>query len=113
MKIEVLKFYADWCGPCKVLSQRLEEEKNITEINVDTDHETAIKYRIRNIPVLVFLKDGEEVHRTTGLITKYEYDLIINEIKTDKDIDTAKAASIEVVAEFVNNIKQNGDGDND
>ena len=106
MKIEVLKFYANWCGPCRVLSQRLEKEKNITEINVDTDHETAIKYRIRNIPVLVFLKDGEEVHRTTGLITKYEYDLIIDEIKIDKDIDTVKVMAMKVEAEIVSNLKK-------
>jgi thioredoxin 1 len=81
MKLEVLKFYADWCGPCKVLSQRLEDEEHITEINIEKDHELAIKYKIRNIPALVFLKDGEEVHRTVGLITKYEYDLILDTIK--------------------------------
>jgi thioredoxin 1 len=106
MKIEVLKFYANWCGPCRVLSERLKEEKEITEINVDTDHETAVKYRIRNIPVLVFLKDGEEVHRSIGLITKYEYDLIIDEIKIDKDIDTAKVMAMKVEAEIVSNLKK-------
>jgi thioredoxin 1 len=100
MKIEVLKFYANWCGPCKALSQRLEGE-NLKEINIEEDHETAVKYKIRNIPALVFLKDGVEVHRTIGLITKYEYNLILNEINDDKDIDTAKAAAIEVAAEIV------------
>jgi thioredoxin 1 len=100
MKIEVLKFYANWCGPCRALSQRLEGE-NFTEINIDTEHETAIKHRVRNIPTLVFLKDGKEVHRTTGLISKAEYNLILNEINDDKDIDTAKAAAIEVAAEIV------------
>ena len=106
MKIEVLKFYADWCGPCKALSQRLEGEKDITEINIEQNHETAIKYRIRNIPALVFLKDGEEVHRTVGLITKHEYDLILDEIKTDKPIDNVKAAAIEVEAEIISNLKK-------
>lgn len=106
MKLEVLKFYANWCGPCKVLSQRLKEEENIKEINIEEDHETAIKFRIRNIPTLVFLKDGDEVHRTTGLITKHEYDLIINEITTDKDIDTAKINSMPVDAEIVSNKKE-------
>jgi thioredoxin 1 len=86
MKIEVLKFYADWCGPCKALSQRLEGEKDITEINIEQNHETAIKYKIRNIPALVFLKDDKEVHRTIGLITKYEYDLILKELNDDKDV---------------------------
>lgn len=95
MKIEVLKFYADWCGPCRVLSQRLEGEK-LTEINVDKDHETAVKYRVRTIPVLVFLKDGVEVHRTVGLITNYEYNLILNEINDEKNVN-----NIEVTAEIV------------
>jgi thioredoxin 1 len=105
MTIEVLKFYADWCGPCRALSQRLEGAA-LTEINIDNNHETAIKYKIRNIPALVFLKDGVEVHRTIGLITKNEFDLILNEINDDKDIDTAKAAAIEVTAEIINNKKQ-------
>jgi thioredoxin 1 len=95
MKIEVLKFYANWCGPCKALSQRLEDEV-LTEINIEEDHQTAIKYKIRNIPALVFLKDGVEVHRTIGLITKYEYDLILNEINDEKNV-----SNIEVAAEIV------------
>lgn len=105
MKLEVLKFYANWCGPCRVLSQRLEGEK-LTEINVDIDHETAVKYKVRNIPVLVFLKDGVEVHRSVGLITKHEFEQILDEIKIDKDIDTAKVNSIEVIAEVVNTKKE-------
>lgn len=95
MKIEVLKFYANWCGPCRALSQRLEGEK-LTEINIEENRDTAVKYRVRTIPVLVFLKDGEEVHRTTGLISKAEYNLILNEINDSKDVD-----NIEVTAEIV------------
>ena len=108
MKIEVLKFYADWCGPCRILSQRLEGEKDLKEINIEIDHETSIKYKVRNIPTLVFLKDGDEVHRTVGLITKDEYDLILNEIKVDKDIDSAKVNNIEVIepVKVTNTIKE-------
>lgn len=106
MSIQVLKFYADWCGPCRVLSQRLEGSE-ITEINIEENHESAIKYKIRNIPALVFLKDNVEVHRSVGLITKHEYDNILDEIKTDKDIDTAKVNNIDVQAEeLLNNIKE-------
>jgi len=99
--IKVLKFYADWCGPCKILSERL-EGNSLTEINIEEYPEIAVTYRVRTVPVLVFLKDNVEVHRTTGLITRYEYNLIINEIMTDKDIDTAKVKNLEVVAEIVN-----------
>jgi thioredoxin 1 len=103
MKLEVLKFYANWCGPCKILTQRLEDVKNLTEINIEENHETAIKYKIRNIPALVFLKDDVEVHRSVGLITKYEYDQILNEINTD----TAKVNDIEVKEpEVVDNFKK-------
>jgi len=106
MKLEILKFYANWCGPCKVLSQRLKDVKEITEINIEENHETSIKYKIRNIPALVFLKDGVEVHRSVGLITKHEYDQIVDEINIDKDIDTAKVKDIEVEAEIVNTKKE-------
>jgi len=107
MKLEVLKFYANWCGPCKILTQRLEDVKNIKEINIEENHETAIKYKIRNIPALVFLKDGEEVHRSVGLITKHEYDQILNEINIHKDIDTAKVNDLEVKEpEVVDNFKK-------
>jgi len=106
MKVEVLKFYANWCGPCKILTQRLEDVKNLTEINIEENHETAIKYKIRNIPALVFLKDGVEVHRSVGLITKHEYDQIVDEINIDKHIDTAKVNSIDVIAEIINTKKE-------
>lgn len=103
MKLEVLKFYANWCGPCKILTQRLEDVKDIKEINIEENHEKAVKYKIRNIPTLVFLKDGEEVHRSIGLITKHEYDLIINQI----NIDAAKVNDLEVKEpEVVDNFKK-------
>ena len=62
MNIEVLKFSASWCGPCRVLAQTLKDVEGITAIDIDKDMETARKYGIRSVPTMVFLKNGKEVH---------------------------------------------------
>ena len=86
MKLEVLKFYADWCGPCRVLSQTLKDVEGITNINVDKDQETARKYGIRSVPTMVFLKNGVEVHRQSGNMPLKMYEDIIADLKFSKEI---------------------------
>lgn len=86
MEIEVLKFYATWCGPCKILSSRLEGVEGITEIDIEKNMELARKYHVRNVPLLVFLVDGEEVHRNVGLLSKNEYDAVLKEINNSKEL---------------------------
>jgi thioredoxin 1 len=74
-KVTVLQFSAEWCGPCKMLTPvmlKLAEENSdkdltIGKVNVDASSEIGVKYGVRNIPTLVFLKDGVEVERTTGV----------------------------------------------
>lgn len=80
-KIEVLKFSANWCSPCKALSKEL-EGLDFKEIDVDLEEnvDLAVKYKIRTIPTLIFLKDGEEVLRT-GKISKKEYLEKLDELK--------------------------------
>lgn len=87
MKIEVLKFYADWCGPCRVLAQTLKDVDGITNINIDKDMETARKYGVRSVPLLVFLKDGVEVHRKSGNMPLNMYNDILTEINDSKEIN--------------------------
>jgi thioredoxin 1 len=87
MKIEVLKFSASWCGPCRVLAQTLKDVEGITNIDVDKDHETARKYGIRSVPLLVFLKDGVEIHRQSGAISLNMYNNILTEINDSKEIN--------------------------
>lgn len=84
MNIEVLKFSATWCGPCRVLAQTLKDVDGITNIDIDKDHETPRKYGIRSVPTLVFLKDGKEVHRQSGNMPLSMYNQILDEIKLDK-----------------------------
>ena len=84
MSVEVLKFSATWCGPCRVLAQTLKDVEGITNIDIDKDRETPAKYGIRSVPTMVFLKDGKEVHRQSGNMPLTMYNQILDEIKLDK-----------------------------
>ena len=74
IKGEVLvDFYADWCGPCKMLAPILEEiDMNILKVNVDQFQELALKYGVMSIPTLIKFKNGEEIKKTIGFKTKEE-----------------------------------------
>ena len=70
-------FYADWCGPCKMMSpviDKLAEEFagriKVGKVNVDENGDLAVKYGIMSIPSMVFFKNGEVVDRIVGAIPK-------------------------------------------
>lgn len=67
--VEVLKFEADWCGPCSQQADLLEDfdAAPIRSIDVDEDQKTANEYGVRGIPLLVVEVDGEEVERFSGV----------------------------------------------
>jgi len=81
---EILKFEAEWCGQCKaltpILKRVLENHTDIilTKVDIETEEETTLKYHIRNLPTLIFLKDNMEVGRTTGVLTA---DILEDKIK--------------------------------
>ena len=74
----LVDFYADWCGPCKMLSPTVDEvasendDIKVVKIDVDESQEVAIKYQIMSIPTLVVIKNGKEVNRSVGVIDKEE-----------------------------------------
>ena len=75
--IELLDFYADWCGPCVVMKpviKELEKEMSgqvkISEIDVDQDQDTTSKYGVMSIPTYIIMKDGEEQDRIIGATSK-------------------------------------------
>lgn len=74
----VVDFYADWCGPCKMLSPTVDEVANenddikVVKVNVDEAQDIAIKYQVMSIPTLVVIKNGNEVNRSVGVIDKEE-----------------------------------------
>jgi len=84
MNVEVLKFSATWCGPCRVLANTLKDVEGITNIDIEKDQETARKYGIRSVPTMVFLKDGKEVHRQSGNMPLSMYNQILDEINLNK-----------------------------
>ena len=75
--IKLLDFYADWCGPCKIMAPVFEEiEKDYAgkiefqKVDVEANEQLAGQYDIRSIPTFVLVKDGKEVDRKMGAMPK-------------------------------------------
>ena len=71
----LVDFYADWCGPCRMLSPIIDEvatEQNIkvVKVNVDNHEDIAKKYGIMSIPTIILFKNGEEKNKNIGLLSK-------------------------------------------
>ena len=86
-KIVIVDFFAEWCGPCQMLSPILVEiEKEYSEkleiykVNVDESQECAMRYGITAMPTLLFFKNGEEVERQVGYLEKDELEKIVQEL---------------------------------
>ena len=79
----MVDFYADWCGPCKMMGTVLENVTaiDILKVNVDEHNDIAAKYGIMSIPTLMIFKDGQEVTKVVGYRSQDEIEQIINENK--------------------------------
>jgi thioredoxin 1 len=81
----LVDFFAEWCGPCKMMSPILKEVKeslgdkvSIIKIDVDKNQSLAAKYQVRGVPTLVLYKSGKQVWRESGVVQKSELVSIIN-----------------------------------
>ena len=71
--MKLLKFYADFCNPCRVLTTMLDgfDACLMEKVNIDLDTDRAVKYSIRSVPTLLLIDDnGNELWRHSGLIDK-------------------------------------------
>lgn len=73
----VVDFYADWCGPCKMMSPIIDElateydgKVKIGKVNTDENRAVASKFNIMSIPTIIFIKDGQVVDTSVGALPK-------------------------------------------
>jgi thioredoxin 1 len=81
----LVDFFAEWCGPCKMMSPILKEVKStlgdkvsIIKIDVDKNKPLAAKYQVRGVPTFILYKSGKQVWRQSGAVQKNELVSIIN-----------------------------------
>ena len=80
----VVDFWADWCGPCKLLAPAIEQlaadydgKAVVGKVNVDDEPKLAQQYAIMSIPTVIFFKDGEEIDKKIGVMPPQEFVKVI------------------------------------
>ena len=82
----LVDFWAEWCGPCKMIGPILEElapemdgKIKIVKVDVDSNNQTAMNYAIRSIPTLIIIKDGSVKAQHIGAASKSQIENFINQ----------------------------------
>lgn len=78
--VTVVDFWAPWCGPCRMVAPIIEElaeeydgKAKICKVNTDDEQDLAVKFGIRSIPTILFLKDGKVVDQMVGAAAKQTF----------------------------------------
>ena len=86
----LVDFYADWCGPCKMMAPILQELKNrmgdsihIVKIDTEKNPEVAIHYQVRGIPTLILFNEGDILWQQAGVMQAAQLESIINQKLTE------------------------------
>lgn len=72
----LVDFYAEWCGPCKMMkprlldvAERIGDQAKIVEVDIDIEKELAERFHIQSVPTLIIFKDGKQRWRQSGIIS--------------------------------------------
>ncbi len=82
----LVDFFADWCGPCKMLAPILKDVKaelgdtvKIVKIDVDKNQALAAQFQVRGVPTMILFKNGKQIWRQSGVLQKNDLVSIINQ----------------------------------